>query len=420
MATNGTINLYTKRSSKSTITVSFVNYPGATAASTTYYVLAGGTASVTLPTPSRDGYSFKGWNAGTSIADNTRPVSNTLASAGESVTLSANATYHGVWLQTFTATVTTSNAEVKGVTNGATYEYGEELTISISFSESNSLTYTIKGTSATLDGAAADKTGSAALSSYTCYVKGAVSVNASSTGCITAGTLVMMADGTQKVVEELTPDDYLLVFNHETGRYEAAKIMFIDSDGWCVWRIVNLCFANGTTVRVIYEHGFFDRTLGKYVYIDEFNAAEYIGHEFATTTVTEDGYVTGYTTLTGYYVSEEYTGCYSPTTEYHLNLIVEGMLSMPGGIEGMFNFFDYDSETLAYDQQAMQEDIETYGLMTYEDFADYMSYEVYCLFPAQYVGISLGKGLMTEEYLLYLIERYIVGLDLESSVSDST
>ena len=83
----------------------------------------------------------------------------------------------------------------------------------------------------------------------------------------------------------------------------------------------------------------------------------------------------------------------------------------------MFNFFDYDQATLAYDEQAMANDIATYGLMTYEDFADYMSYDVYCCFPAQYIGVSLGKGLMTEEYLQYLIERYIVGMGLEETVA---
>lgn len=227
----------------------------------------------------------------------------------------------------------------------------------------------------------------------------------------------MMADGSEKKVQEITPDDFLLVFNHETGKFESAKVMFVDSDGWRTWRVLNLRFSDGTVTRIIYEHGFFDLTLNTYVYIDEFNAQDYIGHYFATTKVVDGNYVTGQTQLVDWFVTDEYTGCYSPTTVYHLNLIVDGKLSMPGGIKGMFNFFDYDPETLAYDKQAMEEDIATYGLMTYDDFKDYMSYEVYCLFPAQYISVSLGKGLMTMEDLEYLIERYIVGLDLESTVS---
>ena len=259
--------------------------------------------------------------------------------------------------------------------------------------------------------------GSSALSATTVYVIGAVSITAKSDSCLAAGSMIMMADGSEKKVEEITPDDFLLVFNHETGKFESAKVMFVDSDGWRTWRVINLRFSDGTVTRIIYEHGFFDLTLNTYVYIDEFNAQDYIGHYFATTKVVDGNYLTGQTQLVDWFVTDEYTGCYSPTTVYHLNLIVDGKLSMPGGIKGMFNFFDYDPETLAYDKQAMEEDIATYGLMTYDDFKDYMSYEVYCLFPAQYISVSLGKGLMTMEDLEYLIQRYIVGLDLESTVS---
>ena len=417
MATDGVIKLYAKRLNKSQIVVTYINYTGATATTTDFYVTAGGQATVTLPAaPSRSGYVFKGWSIGSSIADNTLSLPSTLSMANAQVAISADTTVYGVWYQAFTATVTQNNATVSGVSNNQTLEYGQQLTISISFSQTNDITYTITGCSSTRGGTAADIKGTAALSNKTVYVAGNVTVNASSSSCLAAGSMIMMADGTEKKVEDITPEDYLLVFNHETGKFESAKVMFVDSDGWRTWRVLNLRFADGTIVRIIYEHGFFDLTLNTYVYIDEFNAQNYIGHEFATTERGNNGYNTGKTTLVDWYVTEEYTGCYSPTTVYHLNLIVDGMLSMPGGIKGMFNFFDYDPETLAYDRQAMENDIEAYGLLSYDFFAEYMSYEVYCLFPARYIGISLGKGLMTVEDLEYLIERYIVGLDLESTV----
>lgn len=418
MATDGKINLYSKRSSKVELTVTYINYPGATSTES-FYVISGGTATITLPAePTRQGYAFKGWNIGTEISDKTLPLP-TLSSASTTVAISSDVKVYGVWRQTFTASVTTTNGTVTGVTDGETLEYGQELTISISLTGDSDYTYTIKGCSKTLGGDPEDITGNVKDSNIVVYVKDTVTVNASSTSssCLAAGSMIMMADGSEKKVEEITPDDFLLVFNHETGKFESAKVMFVDSDGWRTWRVINLRFSDGTVTRIIYEHGFFDLTLNTYVYIDEFNAQDYIGHYFATTKVVDGNYLTGQTQLVDWFVTEEYTGCYSPTTVYHLNLIVDGKLSMPGGIKGMFNFFDYDPETLAYDKQAMEEDIATYGLMTYDDFKDYMSYEVYCLFPAQYISVSLGKGLMTMEDLEYLIERYVVGLDLESTVS---
>ena len=57
----------------------------------------------------------------------------------------------------------------------------------------------------------------------------------------------------------------------------------------------------------------------------------------------------------------------------------------------------------------MAKDIETYGLYTYEDFAEYMPEEVYNMFPAQYFKVAVGKGYITFDEIVSLIERYLVG-----------
>ena len=54
----------------------------------------------------------------------------------------------------------------------------------------------------------------------------------------------------------------------------------------------------------------------------------------------------------------------------------------------------------------MAQDIETYGLYTYEDFADYVSEEVFNAFPFKYFKVAVGKGEFTFEELLVLIEFY--------------
>lgn len=80
---------------------------------------------------------------------------------------------------------------------------------------------------------------------------------------------------------------------------------------------------------------------------------------------------------------------------------------MPGGFDDMFNIFDYGQD-LKYDEEAIVRDIETYGLLTYDFFEEYMTYEEYSKYPARYIGVSLGKGLMTQEWLEYLIDRYVL------------
>ena len=78
---------------------------------------------------------------------------------------------------------------------------------------------------------------------------------------------------------------------------------------------------------------------------------------------------------------------------------------MPGGVEGIFNIFEY-GDNLQYDQELMKQDIEKYGLFTYEDFKDLVSEEIYNSFPAMYFAVAIGKGILTWNDLYYYIERY--------------
>ena len=224
--------------------------------------------------------------------------------------------------------------------------------------------------------------------------------------CIAAGTLITLADGTQKKVEDIVETDILLVFDHETGRYVESAITFIERDGWAYYNVINLEFSDGTKTRLIYEHGLFDLTLNKYVYIDEFNYQSFVGHKFAMMGENGNAYET--VTLEKAYVTNEYTGCFSLVTMYHLNYFIDGLFSMPGGINGLFNYFEY-GEGLKYDEEKMQADIEKYGLFTYEDFKDYIPYEIYeYAFPAKYYKVSIAKGLMTWDDILNMIEIYLI------------
>ena len=226
--------------------------------------------------------------------------------------------------------------------------------------------------------------------------------------CIAAGTLITLADGTQKAVEDLTGNEMLLVWNLQTGQFDSAPILFIDSDPAAEYSVINLYFSDGTQTKVISEHGFWDHDLNKYVYLDK-DAAQYIGHWFNILSTDEDGNrVTEKVQLVNVVIQNEYTVAYSPVTYGHLCYYVNGMLSMPGGIEGLFNIFEADAETMKYDEAQMQADIAQYGLFTYEEFAEIfpISEEVFEAFNGQYLKVAMGKGLIDAEGLQILIERY--------------
>ena len=230
--------------------------------------------------------------------------------------------------------------------------------------------------------------------------------NPQQSSCVAAGTLITLADGRQVPVESLTGSEMLLVWNFNTGTFDSAPILFIDKDPLRVYKVINLYFSDGTVVEVISEHGFWNSTLNKYVYLDE-NASEYVGDWFNKQTIGENGVQTWTTVqLVDVQITEKETTAYSPVTAEHLCYYVNGMLSMPGGIDGLFNIFEVDGETMKYNAEKMAADIEQYGVFTYEDFEGLISEEMFNALNGQYLKVAVGKKLTNKISLEVMIEKY--------------
>lgn len=233
-----------------------------------------------------------------------------------------------------------------------------------------------------------------------------VTVDASNGACLLPDTMVAMVDGSYKRAGDIKAGDMVLSFNHETGKVEASKIILNPETEIpaSLYDVVTLKFSDNSEVGVIGDHGFFDMTLNKYVYINKDNYKQYIGHQFYGfkhgTTIPE------ITTLVGGSVKETFTTICSPVSANNLNIITEDKLGISGEIEGLFNFFDYDPVTLKYDEAKKQADIEKYGLLTYEDYKDLLPYEVYEVLPCQYMSISIGKGLITWDKIKEYINHW--------------
>lgn len=100
-----------------------------------------------------------------------------------------------------------------------------------------------------------------------------------------------------------------------------------------------------------------------------------------------------------------------PVTYFHMNSIANGFLNtpnIPGGITGLVNYFEYDPD-LKYNEEAMQRDIEKYGLYTYDDFSDYISEAAYHSSPSVYLKVAVGKGMITYEQIIDVINYLLAG-----------
>ena len=370
------------------------NYDGGTGSPASEVKYEG--ATVTLPTPTKTGYTFNGWyDAATG--------GNKEGNAGASYTVpAANVTLYAQWTKV-SYTITVSKQDNATVTvDKTTASYGDTVSVTVNFSKNNSKTLTVK------DASGNTVLSKSAAGTYTFTMPASnVMIEASSSGaCVTPDTLVTMADGTQKEIQYVTYEDELVVWDFVNGCYTTAGASIVMNHGFGEYEIVALTFEDGTVVKTINGHGFYDVEEKKFVILNEGNVADFVGHTF----IKQNGDGNTTVKLASYEIYTEQTESWSILTAEHYNCVLEGMLTLtPAEVEGSPDYlmpFAINSD-LRYDTEAMQADIEKYGLYTYEEFAELLTYEQFVALNLKYFKVSVGKGYITYEDILFLIDLHM-------------
>jgi len=225
--------------------------------------------------------------------------------------------------------------------------------------------------------------------------------------CFAEGTLIMLANGEQVAVENLTGEEKLLVWNMETGEYDETEIAYIIDHGResKERQIIHLYFSDETDIEIIYDHGFYDLDLNKMIYINENNYKQYIGHWFVTQNI-GSGNKINKVQLKEVKIENRKTAIYEIVTYEHLTCFTNGLLSISSLLNPFCNIFEVDKETLSYNKEQMAKDIEKYGLFTYEEFKEMIPEYAFKLHHVDYLKVSIGKALTTWEEIEYLIQYY--------------
>ena len=225
--------------------------------------------------------------------------------------------------------------------------------------------------------------------------------------CFLPNTSILMSDGTTKLVENLKVGDEILSFNHETGEFEESKIIINEhaNEETSNHNVLTIIFNDGTTFDIAERHGFYSKNENQYIFIDPSNYKEYIGDSILYVD-TENNLSTKFKKIKDIQLSSRLTKVYAPVSANNLNVIAEGLLSVPAAIPGLINIFEFDENTFTYNQASMKKDIEIYGLLDYSYFKDYMPYEVYEVLPCKYLAISIGKGLITWDEIYEYAKRW--------------
>lgn len=366
-----------------------------------------GSYNISSSRPSRTGYYFLGWSftANDQIAYDPGDMADVQDLYEKSEKSAGTVTLYARWEKMYKITVKSEGG--KGGTIALTparsdlyYRAGEQITAKITYSGSNDKHFGYQSGSTTIE-----EKGKTEYSFTMPKADVTLTVYSNPDGCFTPDTLITLADGSMIPVKELCVGDEVLVFDHVTGEISTSPVAYISIDKAEKWETISLNFEGGVTVDVISEHGFFDLTTGGYVMINAENVSEYVGHTFAGM-AGADGGTLGALKLVSYEFGEAGSEAYSVVTAKDLNHFANGMLVFTDGIDGLYNIFEY-GEGMKYDEEAMAADIERYGLYTYEDWSDYITYEQFLAYNVQYLKVSVGKGLITEEGIIALIDRFL-------------
>lgn len=141
--------------------------------------------------------------------------------------------------------------------------------------------------------------------------------------CLIEGTLVTLADGTTKPIEDITYDDELLVWNFYDGKFDKAKPCWVTKPQ--VAHEYNLCkFSNGVEIGFVGQGG----DIGYHrIYNDELKSFTHTGVKetpIGTHTFAQDG---SKPTLIEQHIVNKQVRFYNVGTQKHINIFTNGILT---------------------------------------------------------------------------------------------
>ena len=345
------------------------------------------TETFNLPTPTRTYYNFNGWCVG-SDCSNTYTV--TKGSTGD---IEVTADWEKIM---YTVTHSGNNYTYNGPT-----EIGAGETIVATATGNFNLLYAINGVTVTMGGRTLNNNEFSYSNQQYTYtinipnVTGNVNIDVSvGFNCVAEGTKVMLWDGSYKNVENITYNDLLKVWNHDTGTYGYEYPAWIEKAG-SAGGYIKLTFSDGNELKVVGDHSIFSKTLNRYVNInsDELKVGDQVVN-------LKDGI--SYVTVTSKEIIEEEVKYYHVISSRYFNLITNDLLTTYEIYDNISNFMGFDKKMKWQIADIVRED-----LYIEEDFKELDSY-LFKTFRLGELKYLVKNRMITIEEMNNLFDNYLM------------
>jgi len=194
--------------------------------------------------------------------------------------------------------------------------------------------------------------------------------------CLAKGTLITLADGTSKVIENIEMSDSLKVWNFDGGVFATAKPLWIKQEE-TTSKYNLLTFSDGSILKTIEQHRIFNKQAGAFTYP--------MTDDTPIGTITMNKY-NQEVTLVDKTVINETVNYYNVITDYHMNLYANGILTSMR----FNNIYHIDEMKFVKDGRALR------SLSEFEDI------------DSRWVD---GLRLLEQQQPIEIINRYIARLE---------
>ena len=193
--------------------------------------------------------------------------------------------------------------------------------------------------------------------------------------CFTEGTLVTLADGSTKPIEEIGYDDLLLVYDFDRGEFGYSYPIWITSGTYSNYYLMK--FDDGSEVEIVLSHRLFD--VDGLTYETSIDATySQIGDRFFRQVLDEDGkpIITTPTCISIERIDEKCT-YYNLVTSQSFNFFANGLLGATGAAN-IYTFEKTEDGRYIHNPEQLQATKYEGNTFTYEDFdSEIIPYEFY-------------------------------------------
>ena len=218
-------------------------------------------------------------------------------------------------------------------------------------------------------------------------------------GCISADTMITMADGTQRRADRIKIGDLILTHSFETGKDIPGRVFYyemVEMDAFAV----DIKMSNGAMLKIAVSQSFFSTDDMKFIAVNKDNYRSILGRHLVFRNPEDGKYLSAEVVAVE---GRETRGVFGDIfVEHTLNFFADNFLNVFTPY-GDCTYFSVD-RNLRYDQAEMEDAIKNIGFAKPEDMKDYFGEKLFDLFDGKYFNIGIRKGIFTFDEIVSAID----------------